>query len=380
MTLADDLWRLTSEARWFGGRGRGGRLTGVRSLDPCADVQSLLLDVTYADGAVETYHVPVLHSGLPRLVEAADHGLELWRPFDGGSPGFHRFDELPTTTAARRFPGEQSNTNVFFDNGTMLKVLRRVEAGGGIEAEMLEALRGGGVAPELHGTWSHDDLALGVLVETLTDPEDAYDVACAVAASGEAFTTQAHELGATLARVHELLAANLERGTADASAMAAVFRRRFDAAARELPSLEEFRDGATEVFEAAGTGTVATQRVHGDCHLGQVLLTEGSWRYVDFEGEPMKTLAERRELDSPLRDVAGMLRSFAYATAAGNASPEWLADTRTAFLDGYGVATDPLLDAYELDKAVYEAIYETRFRPQLVEVPLAALRRITQRA
>lgn len=377
MSLADDLWTLTSEARWFGGRGRGGRLTGVRSLDPSADVQSLLLDVTYADGTVEHYHVPVLHSALPNLVEAADHGLELWRPFDGGSSGFRSFDALPAPSSARRFAGEQSNTNVFFDNGTMLKVLRRVEAGGGIEAELLEALRGGGVAPELHGTWSHDDWALGVLVETLDDPEDAYDVACAVASSGDDFTTQARELGATLARVHELLAANLSTGTADACTMADVFRRRFDTAARELPSLEEFREGATRVFDAAGTGVVPTQRVHGDCHLGQVLLTKGSWRYVDFEGEPMKSLAERRELDSPLRDVAGMLRSFAYATAAGDATPEWLAATRGAFLQGYGVATDPLLDAYELDKAVYEAVYETRFRPQLVEVPLRALRRLT---
>lgn len=378
MTLPEELWQLASSARWFGGRGRGGRLDRVRSLDPIGDVQSLLLDIRYADGVVETYHVPLRHSALPRLAEACDEGLLLWDLLNSGADGVHLLDELPAPDNARRFPGEQSNTNVFFSNSTMLKVLRRVEAGGGIEAELLEALRGGGVAPELHGTWSHDDLALGVLVETLKDPEDGYDVACAAADKGKSFRSEARELGQTLARVHELLRQHLSTGHGDAQALAEVFRRRFDAAAAELPTLEKFRDGATRVFDAAGSSAFATQRVHGDCHLGQVLLTSDGWRYVDFEGEPMKSLAERRELDSPLRDVAGMLRSFAYARAAGEADEQWLAECRAEFLAGYGVSSDPLLDAYELDKAVYEALYESRFRPQLANVPLDAIAALTR--
>ncbi len=377
MSLAEALWQLTSNARWFGGRGRDGHLERVRSLDPIADVQSLLLDVRYGDGVVETYHVPVLHSALPHLAEACDDGLRLWDLLATDASGVELLDELPRPGSATRFPGEQSNTNVFFSNGTMLKVLRRVEPGGGIEAELLQALRGAGVAPELHGTWTHHDLALGVLVETLQDPEDGYDVACAAARGGASFTQEAHELGATLARVHELLRTHLAVGAGDSTALAGVFRRRFDEAAVELPALEEFRDGATRVFEAAGSSEFATQRIHGDCHLGQVLSTVHGWRYVDFEGEPMKSLAERRELDSPLRDVAGMLRSFDYARQAGGADAAWADECRAALLAGYGVTSDAVLTAYELDKAVYEAIYEARFRPPLLDVPLTAIRRLT---
>lgn len=376
MTLADALWALVADARWFGGRGRGGRLTKIRSLDPQSDVQSLLLDVTYGDGVTETYHVPVLHSSLPSLAEACDDGLALWRPFAEGATGFRLLDDIPAPQAARRFSGEQSNTNIFFDNGTMLKVLRRVEEGGGIEAELLEALRGTGVAPELHGVWEHDDLALGVLVETLKDPEDGYDVACEQARHGTDFTAEARSLGETLAKVHGRLADQLDVGEADVARLVETFRTRLDDAIGELPQLEEFRDGALRVFDAVGDQTVDTQRVHGDCHLGQVLRTEGSWRYVDFEGEPMKSLDERRELDSPLRDVAGMLRSFAYATQAGGADIAWFDDCRSAFLAGYGVSSSPILDAYELDKAIYEAIYEARFRPQLLDVPMSAIRSI----
>lgn len=377
MNLAESLWALTSEARWFGGRGRSGKLSRVRSLDPAADVQSLLLDVAYPTSHVEMYHVPVLHSQLPSLAEAVDHGLALWDAFVADADGLELLDELPRPASARRFKGEQSNTNVFFDNGTMLKVLRRVEPGGGIEAELLGALRGSGVAPNLHGTWSHDDLALGVLVEALPQPEDGYDVACDAARSGRDFSSEAQTLGKDLATVHSLLREHLATGVADSSAKADDFRRRFDVAVKELPALEQFRDGVQRVYARVGTARIATQRVHGDCHLGQVLRSVGQWKYVDFEGEPMKTLAERRELDTPLRDVAGMLRSFAYARAAGQAASGWLDDCRAAFLDGYGVQTDPVLDAYELDKAVYEALYEARFRPHLVDVPLDAIRSLT---
>lgn len=378
MTLAEELWQLTSTARWFGGRGRGGKLSRVRSLDPCADVQSLLLEVAYPHTPAETYHVPVLHSRLPRLTEASNHGLALWQAFTSGDERFQLLDPLAQPTTARRFTGEQSNTNVFFDNGTMLKVLRRVEPGGGIEAELLAALRGSGVAPELHGTWHSDDVALGVLVEALHDPEDGYDIACEAASQGRDFSAEAHTLGTALAQVHDLLRTNLATGVADSAQRASLFLERYEAAVEELPSLAAYRDGVAKVYAAVGSAHIDTQRVHGDCHLGQVLRSEQRWRYVDFEGEPMKSLEQRRQLDSPLRDVAGMLRSFAYARQAGDATSAWLIDCRHAFLDGYGVAGDPILDAYELDKAVYEALYEARFRPHLAAVPLDAIRSLTK--
>ena len=116
-----------------------------------------------------------------------------------------------------------------------------------------------------------------------------------------------------------------------------------------------------------------TQRIHGDCHLGQALSTRNGWRYVDFEGEPIKSLQERREPDSPLRDVAGMLRSFDYAAARGDAPEGWRDEARAAFLDGYSASVEIPVDvllAYEVDKAIYEVVYETRNRPTFTHIPV----------
>ncbi len=370
------LWDLVENARWFGGRGREPRLLGVRPLEPVADVRSLLVDVGYADGQQETYHVPVVESERPALVEAVDDGLKLWEAFTAGSPDLVLLGTGPAPTAARRFAGEQSNTNVFFDNGTLLKVLRRVEPGGDIEAEVLGALKGSGAAPELYGTWKHGDVGLGILVEALANPHDGYDMAVEHASADRSFAEHAHALGVGLATVHQRLRESLGTGTTDPTRLAATFTSRYAAAAASVEQLRPFGDRTERTFGALAGVTVPTQRIHGDCHLGQTLFSAGRWRYVDFEGEPMKTVPERRELDSPLRDVAGMLRSFEYAAEAGAADADWLAGARRAFTAGYGLeepTRDPLLTAYELDKAIYEAVYEARFRPHLLDVPLSGI-------
>jgi len=138
--------------------------------------------------------------------------------------------------------------------------------------------------------------------------------------------------------------------------------------------------------------------VHGDLHLGQTLRTVKNWKVVDFEGEPAKPLSERMLPDSPWRDVAGMLRSFDYASAVIGDAPteagghvaskahEWAERNRAAFLDGYREVTgqdarsgEPaaMVAAYEADKAVYEVVYETRNRPDWVRIPLDAIERLT---
>ena len=137
-------------------------------------------------------------------------------------------------------------------------------------------------------------------------------------------------------------------------------------------------------------------RIHGDYHLGQVLHEvdgEQRWYVLDFEGEPLRPLAQRSDPDLPARDVAGMLRSFDYAAAVGEAShPDWLAAVRTAFEDGYrqarqepspetaspaeGRDTDSrrtVLTCLELDKALYEAVYEARNRPDWLSIPVAGI-------
>jgi trehalose synthase-fused probable maltokinase len=137
-------------------------------------------------------------------------------------------------------------------------------------------------------------------------------------------------------------------------------------------------------------------RHHGDYHLGQVLLASNDFLIIDFEGEPSRPLAESRRKRSPLRDVAGMLRSFAYAASAfqilrGGQTPEgWEQRCRTAFLDSYLVTVDPslvpsgeaavhrLLSVFELEKAVYELRYEIQHRPDWIEIPVAGILRILE--
>jgi trehalose synthase-fused probable maltokinase len=126
-------------------------------------------------------------------------------------------------------------------------------------------------------------------------------------------------------------------------------------------------------------------RHHGDYHLGQVLRTESDWMIIDFEGEPARPLADRRALNSPARDVAGMLRSFAYAAAAAASHDEadreraaqWEAMTRAAFLRGYGDTSAPaLVELFELEKLFYELAYELNNRPTWAWIPLLGIEKM----
>jgi maltokinase len=157
---------------------------------------------------------------------------------------------------------------------------------------------------------------------------------------------------------------------------------------------EELRDQLRAL--AGGEGGGMAIRVHGDLHLGQTLHAGRGWVILDFEGEPARPLAERRAKHSPLRDVAGLLRSIAYAPLAARlqrgaeAPVGWEERARVEVLDGYLEAIDPallpptrhevdqLLAIYELEKAVYELNYELNHRPDWVEIPVAGISRLLE--
>jgi predicted trehalose synthase len=235
-----------------------------------------------------------------------------------------------------------------------------------------------------------------VASEFLAGAQDAWREAVAAVTAGEDFAERARALGAATARVHAAMAEHLASRDAtdeDAAALAEGLAERTEWAIASAPALAPSADALRAL--AAGLDLAPLprmQRVHGDYHLGQVLHVPGrGWVLLDFEGEPLRPLAERTLPDLALRDVAGMLRSFDYAGAsapqvAPEAAAAWVGSARAAFCEGYAEVTgsDPrsagrLLDSLELDKALYEVVYETRNRPDWLPIPLGAVERLLSR-
>jgi predicted trehalose synthase len=163
-----------------------------------------------------------------------------------------------------------------------------------------------------------------------------------------------------------------------------MMRRRLAVAVAEVPQLASRSTAVEAVISAAEAAEwPRLQRVHGDYHLGQVVaVPDRGWVLLDFEGEPLRPLAERSRPDLALRDIAGMLRSFDYAAGSwehahpGQKARDWAAGAQHAFLEGYvaGSGRDPredaaLLIAFQLDKALYEVVYEARNRPTWLTIP-----------
>jgi maltokinase len=228
-----------------------------------------------------------------------------------------------------------------------------------------------------------------MVIEKLPDAVDGWDLALdslrAVNASAETrsateFAAEAEALGTALAEIHYALHSAFPTKKVLGARTAMIMMDRLHDAAGIAPALTPHIPGLLRCLDHLGAETLDTQRVHGDFHLGQTLRTPTGWKIIDFEGEPAKTLAERRAPDSVWRDIAGMLRSFDYAAASvpGPQSAAWATECRAAFLRGYtggelGAAEASVLRAYEADKAIYEVVYETRNRPDWVSIPLRAV-------
>jgi maltokinase len=332
--------------------------------------------------------------------------------------------DLPLDEASLVVTAEQSNTSLIFGHKAILKVFRRLEPGRNPDIEVHAALAkiGGRHIARMQGyveaSWIGADgpvtADVAMLQDYLQSATDGWQLAQIsvrdLMAEGDLhadevggdFAAEARRLGVATAETHADLAEVLPTGSYDQvglRGLAMAMRERLDQTASQIDALTPYVDGLRTIFDRVGElrGRVPTQRIHGDYHLGQVMRTTQRWVLLDFEGEPLKPFAERVGLDSPLRDVAGMLRSFDYAGRhlladhPGQAqiayrSEEWAERNRSAFLDGYGESVgvdlreDPqlrvLLTAYEADKAVYEVRYEAGHRPSWIPIPLAAVARL----
>ncbi|HKN97082.1 MAG TPA: aminoglycoside phosphotransferase [Pseudonocardiaceae bacterium] len=317
---------------------------------------------------------------------------------------------------SRRSTAEQSNTSVIFGDRFIMKLFRRLHAGVNPDLDLHRALHRSGsqhVAPLLgaiEGDLDGSPVTYAMLQSFAADSTDGWDLAVADVGGvidGDdtaRFGTEARLLGNAVASVHQDLAGEFgvsPMSATDLGRLCDLLLAKMDAALGTVPALRSYADFLRRAFTAVGDQLpgVPVQRIHGDLHLGQVLRTPARWLLVDFEGEPALPLADRVAPRSPLRDVAGMLRSFDYAAGYGirraerpdpgavDRAAEWATAMRNEFCRGYAAiaGADPrenavLLRAYELEKLVYETGYETRNRPAWARIPLRTLRLLAESA
>jgi len=439
----EELAAFVAERRWFAGSAREIAGAGVLATVPISEDPPLaiaIVEVRLHPGTHEVYQLVLgvrepggeegsavgradgteVYDALedPTAAAALLEAIRASRLVEGpegvvefrSAAGADAFGEPPS--AIRPVGREQSNSSIVFDERLILKAYRRLEPGIGPEIEILRFLadREFDAVPALVGWYEHRgpplDVTLGVLQRFLPDADDGWEIAQDLLRRGEGATFHplAHELGAAIGRLHATLASDsadpafapeaisseglaLRIATIDEQ-VRDVFASLPDDPVLEEVALrqEELRTGLQSTPKGDDLGRKI--RIHGDLHLGQGLRSDGRWYIVDLEGEPARPISERRLKASPLRDVAGMLRSFSYAERGArilqgvDAPPGWAALAREAFLAGYfpevertGIlpasrtVTEELLRLFELEKAVYELAYEVAHRPEWAAIP-----------
>jgi trehalose synthase-fused probable maltokinase len=429
-----DLLDAIKDQRWFGSKARevvsAEIVDRVRLREPEPTLDLALAEVRFQPGTHETYQLLLDAEDSDALAEPA-LARELVHLVKGGAtlqtPGGAAIDFQPlagpglgrSLVSARAIGAEQSNSSVVFDDELILKIYRRVEAGINPELELLRFLteRGFPYVPALVGWYAYSgpllDATLGILQAFVPNGTDGWAFALgSLETNPTDFLVRVRRLGEVTGMLHACLGSDpgdptfcAETPSAETlGILMATIDEDIERIFLELPddveALEPIRGRGEEVRELlrmrSQGGTIGKLiRTHGDYHLGQVLWNGDDWIVLDFEGEPARPIPERRRKRSPLRDVAGMLRSFAYATSAARLQrgvdppEEWETRAREEFLDGYYQEMDPtgllpggheatnrILSIFELEKAVYELRYELNNRPDWVAIPVAGIERL----
>jgi maltose alpha-D-glucosyltransferase/alpha-amylase len=440
--------------RWFAGKDR--RLAGVTmaAADALGEIEDgvalAIAEAHFVDGETQRYVLPLAAewAGEPAerianlrkfrrsgaLIDAPERFAQAVLPRLKRTSAWQ---DPPAAPVLRRVGGEQSNTSVLIEDYGVLKLYRRLHEGIHPEIEMTRFLteRGFEATPALYGSWERDGCAIVVLFQWLRNQGEAWTHALdylrrfvehSILGPGEElgaeaaplepedyYFTLARQLGRRAGEMHVALCPGEGADPAfapepvtpeDVAAWKAALQRR---AEELLPSVQQLgeaqRQRLFQRIEAMPPRVDALKtRYHGDFHLGQVLVVRNDFAIIDFEGEPLRPISERRTKSSPLKDVAGMLRSYHYAEATvvrelGELHPAradsvmrcaqaWRRRAVEAFLAGYDEATracpsvprDPatrraLLDFFLIEKALYEVAYELANRPSWVPIPVTGL-------
>lgn len=391
--------------RWYMGKGRTPTL--VEQIDELTigSASISLVSLRFREGEPDLYLLtenddfigPLLYRALGKTV-----GSKSFRSKKGifSFVTYSKFgrDDLESL---KPVSAEQSNSSFVAPGKIFFKIFRRLQAGAHPEEEVLRFLNEQGYqgSPELLAScrYAGDDgktFVLGILEKHLPDAQNAWDVF-----TREPTAEKAYELGCETARMHMILR---EMDGCDAPSEMPPIERlrglleqnaaRFRVGARndecksaagndELTAVQAILPRLQKIWTETAPNKSAIfkpQRIHGDFHLGQVLMTpDARFKMIDFEGEPTRSLEFRRGLRSPAVDVAGMIRSFAYAEAVSKINMD---NVRQAFIQGYAktanVPEDALqqeLKPYIMAKAIYEACYELEFRPDWFWIPARAL-------
>ncbi len=426
MSGADALAAQLPQQRWFRAKGRS--VAGVRAVDRASigsHAELRILEVAYTDGGEpDRYLVVAVEDREPVDGDGAWRALVTLIAVEGearattGRFVASRTDALDellggediTGLSERRLRVEQSNTSVVLGERLILKLFRLLEPGLNPDLEIGTFLTDAGFVdtPPMAGgiTWQPDGdaspAAAAMLQAFVPASGDAWAAMLAHLATDAALgAAAAAAIGRVTAAMHRALSSRPDHPAFPARAATVEEAAGWRASAeRQLAQAVTAVSGSdherlvtlsplitarfADTFGSA-PGDARVTRIHGDYHLGQLLArADGGYSVIDFEGEPARPLEERRAPSSPLRDVAGMLRSLDYAarTAARDSDVDadgWLPAARAAFIDGYGgIGPDEqgLLDAFELEKACYEVRYEAHNRPEWLWLPLAAVERL----